>query len=91
MKESEYIAIHRLIALTYLSNPNNYKEVNHKDENKLNNAVDNLEWCSREYNMSYGTARDRMRSKQIIYHPTQKAVLCIETGQIYHSTQEASR
>ena len=49
--------IHRLVALAFIPNPNNYKEVNHKDEIKTNNNVDNLEWCTREYNMSYGKAR----------------------------------
>jgi hypothetical protein len=51
--------IHRLVANAFVPNPNNYKEVNHKDENKQNNNADNLEWCSRAYNMSYGTARFR--------------------------------
>ena len=38
--------VHRLVAETFLPNPNDYKYVNHKDENKLNNRSDNLEWCS---------------------------------------------
>ena len=45
--------IHRLVALTFLDNPNKYPCVNHKDENKLNNNVDNLEWCSWQYNNTY--------------------------------------
>ena len=49
--------VHRLVALLFVPNPNGYKEINHKDENKLNNSSDNLEWCTREYNMSYGNAR----------------------------------
>lgn len=51
--------IHRLVALAFVPNPNNYKEINHKDEDKKNNRADNLEWCTRAYNMSYGTARFR--------------------------------
>lgn len=52
--------VHRLIALTFLPNPNNYKEVNHKDENKLNNNIGNLEWCTVAYNRSYGTRNNRI-------------------------------
>lgn len=46
-------SIHRLIAEKYIDNPNNYKEVNHKDGNKLNNYVENLEWCDASYNMKH--------------------------------------
>ena len=52
--------IHRLVAETFLPNPNNLLEVNHKDEDKTNNSVDNLEWCTREYNINYGTHNERM-------------------------------
>ena len=47
--------IHRLIAKTFLPNPNHCKEVNHIDEDKANNAVSNLEWCTRTYNVNYGS------------------------------------
>lgn len=47
--------VHRLVATYFLPNPNNLPEVNHKDENKLNNSVDNLEWCSKKYNLNYGS------------------------------------
>lgn len=53
------IAIHILVAKAWLLNPNDYREVNHKDENKLNNNVENLEWCTREYNVHYGTSINR--------------------------------
>lgn len=45
--------IHQLVAETFIPNTNNYKEVNHKDSNRLNNCVDNLEWCNRKYNIDY--------------------------------------
>ena len=47
------IAIHRLVAKAFIPNPNNYNQVNHKDENKHNNSVDNLEWCTHSYNVRY--------------------------------------
>lgn len=45
--------IHRMVAEAFISNPNNYREVNHKDSNPSNNRVDNLEWCDRRYNIEY--------------------------------------
>lgn len=52
--------VHRIIAKTFLENPNNYKEVNHINEDKTDNSVSNLEWCSRSYNNNYGTIRKKM-------------------------------
>lgn len=54
--------IHRLVAISFLPNKLNYKEVNHKDENPNNNKIQNLEWCSHKYNINYGTGNQR-RSK----------------------------
>lgn len=51
--------IHRLVATEFIENPNNFPCINHKDENKLNNCVDNLEWCTYQYNNNYGTAKIR--------------------------------
>lgn len=50
-------SVHRLIAKAFIENPNNFPEVNHKDENSLNNRVENLEWCSRQYNVEYSKAK----------------------------------
>lgn len=51
--------VHRLVASTWLDNPNNYPIVNHKDNNPLNNSVDNLEWCTYSYNTLYAEKQGR--------------------------------
>ena len=56
--------IHRLVAKAFIPNPQNLKCVNHKDENKLNNVVYNLEWCTFKYNTNYGTSLKRRAETQ---------------------------
>lgn len=48
------------MAETFIPNPNNLPEVNHKDENKQNPKVNNLEWCTPKYNSNYGTRKERI-------------------------------
>ena len=55
------ISVHRLVAEAFIKNPDNLREVNHKDEDKSNNNVDNLEWCDRKYNVNYGSRMDKVR------------------------------
>ena len=53
-------SIHRLVAKAFIPNPNNYPDVNHKDEDKSNNNLSNLEWCNHSYNALYGTCQERL-------------------------------
>ena len=74
--------VHRLVAEAFIPNPNNYPQVNHKDENKTNNHVDNLEWCTNKYNSNYGHRNDKIGRKK---------VRCITTGEEFNSIREASK
>ena len=57
--------VHRLVAEIFLPNPDNLPQVNHKDEDKSNNRVDNLEWCTSFYNNEYGTRKKRWYETRI--------------------------
>ena len=59
----KHFAVHRLVAQAFIPNPDNLPQINHKDENKENNHVDNLEWCTNEYNSRYGTKSERVAEK----------------------------
>ena len=68
--------VHRLVALAFLDNPQSFPQVNHKDENRANNSVDNLEWCSNLYNVTYSKG---------------KTVRCIELNKVFPSSEAAGR
>ena len=71
--------LHYLVAKTFLENPKKYKEINHKDENKLNNRVDNLEWCNRKYNCNYGSLPEKVGKR------FSKKILLIDVNSKYKS------
>lgn len=54
------VYVHRLVAMAFIPNPDNLQYVNHKDENPKNNHADNLEWCTFQYNLYYGTRLARI-------------------------------
>ena len=75
--KSRMLLVHRVVAFTFIpnDNPTEKTQINHIDENKENNMVQNLEWCTRQYNIDYSQA---------------KKVMCIETGIVYDSAKHAS-
>lgn len=62
--ESKGLFVHRIIATTFIPNPNSLRDVNHKDENKINNNIENLEWLSHQDNINYGSRKRRMMSNK---------------------------
>ena len=77
--------IHRLVAKAFIPNPNNYPQVNHKDENPQNNRVDNLEWCDAKYNSNYGTRNKRVSKANSI------PVYCEELDKTFYGAKEAGK
>ena len=77
--------VHRLVAITFLDNPDGLPQVNHKDENKQNNHVENLEWCIAKENANYGTRNERIGKTH------GKSVYCIENNTVYPSAMAAAR
>ena len=87
--------VHRLVANAFLPNPNNYPIINHKDENKQNNNVNNLEWCTVEYNNNYGTHNFKISKSHKINQKNSKSVLQYDLNgnfiKEWKSTREIAR
>lgn len=87
--QTKYCTIHQLVANAFIPNPNNLSQVNHKDENKTNNHVDNLEWCTARYNINYGTHNERQaltKSKTVYQYSLDKILL-----NVWKSTHDVHR
>ena len=83
--EMKKYLVHRLVAEAYLPNHNNLPCVNHKDENKENNALPNLEWCTYEYNNNYGSHIEKVAKS------CGKPVYCEELNKTFDGAHAAAR
>jgi hypothetical protein len=87
--------VHRLVAMAFIENPNNLPIINHKDENKINNCVDNLEWCNHEYNACYGSTPQRLsithKNHPGLSKPVEQFTMDGKFIKSYPSSKEAQR
>ena len=89
--------VHRLVATAFIPNPDNLPMVNHKDEDKANNNITNLEWCDNSYNLSYGSRAEKVfqSRKERNRKTAQKQVIQLDLQNNiisnYNSISEASR
>ena len=92
MNNNRYtVGIHRLVALTFIPNPENKPEVNHKDRNKSNNNVENLEWVTQSENVAHAYRHGVEPRPTHQDQPFQKEILDIIENKKYFSIREASR
>ena len=74
----KHFLVHKLVALCFIENPTNLPCINHKDENKKNNNVSNLEWCTHSYNSNFGTRAARFREKAVNNPKNSKHILQLD-------------
>ena len=75
--------LHRMLAECFIPNPHNYPQINHRDGNKVNNELSNLEWCTPSYNVQHAWDTGLATTPE-------KPVVCLDTGKVYKSARYAA-
>lgn len=85
--------VHRLVGEAFLEKPDGVVEINHKDGNKKNNYVSNLEWCTSSQNHSHRchVLGEKPTNLHIMHQKNSKRVVCVETGEAFKSITDASK
>ena len=86
------VRLHRIVAETFLDNPNNYNQINHIDGNKQNNKVDNLEWCNSSYNVRDMYKRNgKYDNDKLIIQKYKELTSCVKVGKLFNMSGESVR
>lgn len=86
--------VHRIVGEAFLDNPDRLPCINHRDYDKLNNTVDNLEYCSYSYNNSYGRHKKLQSEghiRRLEHNKRCRKVICLESGKVFFSTRDVER
>jgi len=80
--------LHRIMAEAFIPNPNNYSQINHKNGNKADNSIENLEWCTPSQNLKHAYDNNLRTLSKSAYKG--KVVICTQSGRSFNSVKEAS-
>lgn len=88
--ERRVCTVHRLLAIAFIENPNDYKEVNHKDGDKTNNSLYNLEWITHKENIKHAVNNGLHHPKFTKHADVRKRIICCDDGNVFESVKCAA-
>ena len=90
IESSKFIRVHRLVAKTFIPNPDGLETVDHINGNKKDNRVENLRWCSKSDNTKRFWKEQITREQKARYEAQKKPIKCLENGVVYESISQAA-